>query len=124
MSSHRQILGKKGEEAAEKFLIQKGYQVLQRNYRRYRGEIDLIAQDGDCLVFVEVKSGASDKFGSPIHKVDLRKQRQLGKIAMAYYQEHDLFDKDCRFDIIIVFYSGNQTTIDHIENAFWLENPT
>lgn len=124
MSSFRQQLGRKGEETAEKFLIEKDYQILHRNYRRYRGEIDLIAQDGDCLVFVEVKSGTNDRFGSPIHKVDLRKQRQLGKIAMAYFQEHDLYDQDCRFDIITIVYKGSQISIDHIENAFWLEGPS
>ena len=122
MSTHRQLLGRKGEEIAERFLIQKNYEIIQRNYRRYRGEIDLIAKDGDCLVFVEVKSVSSDRFGSPINKVNEQKRKQLGKLAMAYYQEFDLFDQDSRFDIVTVIFNGSKYIVDHIENAFWLEN--
>ncbi len=122
MSTYRQLLGRKGEEIAERFLIQKNYEIIQRNYRRYRGEIDLIAKDGGCLVFVEVKSVSSDRFGQPVSKVNQQKQKQLGKIAMAYYQEFDLFDQDSRFDIVTVIFKGSKHIVNHIENAFWLEN--
>ena len=123
MSNYRQKLGKQGEELAEKFLSKKGYEILERNYRKYRGEIDLIAKDQDCLVFVEVKTAKSDRFGPPIFRVDARKKKQLGKIAMAYYQEKELFDQDSRFDVVTVTFSGGQPIIEHIENAFWLEAP-
>ena len=123
MSNYRQKLGKHGEELAEKFLSQKGYEILEKNYRKYRGEIDIIAKDQDYLVFVEVKTARSDRFGPPIFRVDARKKKQLGKIAMAYYQEKELFDQDSRFDVVTVTFSGDQTNIEHIENAFWLEAP-
>ena len=123
MSTYRQKLGKQGEELAERFLRQKGYEILERNYRRFRGEIDLIAKDQAYLVFVEVKTARSSQFGPPIYRVDGRKKNQLGRIALAYYQEHGLVDQDSRFDIITVTFAGGQAQIEHIENAFWLEAP-
>lgn len=123
MSDYRQKLGKKGEKIAEQFLRHKGYEILETNYRKYRGEIDIIAKDREYLVFVEVKTARSDRFGPPIFRVDARKKKQLGKIAMAYYQEKELLDQDSRFDIITVTFSGGQSKIEHIENAFWLEAP-
>jgi putative endonuclease len=123
LSNYRQKLGRQGEDLAEQFLRQKGYQILEKNYRKYRGEIDIIAKDQDYLVFVEVKTARSDRFGPPIFRVDARKKKQLGKIAMAYYQEKELFDQDSRFDVVTVTFTGDQTNIEHIENAFWLEAP-
>ena len=123
MSNYRQKLGKKGEEIAEAYLRSKGYIILEKNYRRYRGEIDLIVKDKAYLVFVEVKTARSDTFGPPIYRVDKKKKRQLGKIAMAYYQENDLYDQDSRFDIVTVTVSDQKTAVNHIQNAFWLEPP-
>ena len=123
MKNYRQKLGKKGEELAEEHLRSKGYEILEKNYRRFRGEVDLIAKDEDCLVFVEVKTARSRNFGPPIYRVDQKKKRQLGKIAMAYYQEHDLYDYDSRFDIVTITFSREKPEIDHIKNAFWLEPP-
>ncbi len=123
MSSYRQKLGKQGEDLAEQFLRRKGYEILERNYRRYRGEIDLVAKDQNCLVFVEVKTARSASFGAPVYRVDERKKRQLGRIAMAYYQQYELYDQDSRFDIVTVTFAGGQAQIEHIENAFWLEAP-
>ncbi|HDI52242.1 YraN family protein [candidate division KSB1 bacterium 4484_219] len=119
--SHLQ-LGRKGERLAADFLQKKGYQIVERNYRGYRGEIDIIAQDGNYLVFVEVKTGRSQRFGDPIWRVDRRKQRQLGKVALAYFQEKDLQEQDCRFDVITVTFTDGTPQITHIENAFWLED--
>ncbi|HDL17695.1 MAG TPA: YraN family protein [Bacteroidetes bacterium] len=123
MDNYRQKLGKIGEDLATKHLQQKGYEILVRNYRRYRGEIDIIARDGNCLVFVEVKTARSRRFGPPVLRVDQRKKKQLGKIAMAYYQECDLYDQDSRFDIVTVTFQNGVAKIEQIENAFWLEPP-
>jgi len=123
LKNYRQELGKKGEELAEEYLRSKGYEIIEKNYRRYRGEIDLIAKDEDYLIFVEVKTTRSNNFGPPIYRVDQKKKRQLGKIAMAYYQEHDLFDQDSRFDVVTVTFSREKPEINHIINAFWLEPP-
>lgn len=124
MTSGRMKLGKMGEEIAASFLQGKNYEIVERNYRRYRGEIDLIARDGGYLVFVEVKTARSLKMGPPILRVDSRKRRQMGRVAAAYFQEHDLFDQDARFDIVTVTFEDNQPRIEHFENAFWLEAPS
>ncbi|HHM23488.1 MAG TPA: YraN family protein [Bacteroidetes bacterium] len=123
MTDYRQKLGRKGEELAAEFLQRQGYRILERNYRRYRGEIDLIARDGNCLVFVEVKTVRGQRFGHPILKVDRRKREQLGRIALAYFQEHELFDQESRFDVVTVQFLGGEPVIEHWKNAFWLEAP-
>ena len=123
MSDYRQKLGRKGEELAAKHLLGKGYKILEKNYRRFRGEIDLIAKDKNYLVFVEVKTARSISFGPPVYRVDKRKKRQLGKIARAYYQHHKLYDQDSRFDIVTVTFVEDKVEIEHIINAFWLESP-
>ena len=123
MSDYRQKLGRKGEELAAEHLKKKGYKILEKNYRRYRGEIDIIAKDKNYLVFVEVKASRSSSFGPPIFRVDKRKKRQLGKIARAYYQHHRLYDQDSRFDVVTVTFADGKVEIEHIINAFWLDGP-
>jgi len=121
MSTYRQKLGRTGEDLAAKFLERKGYRILVRNYRKGCGEIDLIARDGECLVFVEVKTARSEEFGHPVQKVDARKQAQLGRVATAYFQEYGLENQESRFDVVTVVFRGGKATIQHYENAFWLE---
>jgi putative endonuclease len=123
LSNYRHKLGKIGEELAGKYLHSLGYEILEKNYRRYRGEIDIIAKDENFLVFVEVKTARSSRFGAPIYRINMKKKRQLGKIAMAYYQEKNLYDQDSRFDIVTVTFFGKKPEINHIQNAFWLEPP-
>ena len=113
-------LGAKGEDAASTFLMKKGMQILERNYRWGRGEIDIVAREGTTLVFVEVKTATTDEYGPPEGWVDSRKQRQIAKIAAAYLQEHRLADIDCRFDVIAVDETKKQR-IHHIRNAFWVK---
>ena len=113
--------GKRGEADAARYLESKGHVVLERNFRALRGELDLITRDGNVLVFVEVKSGASKRFGVPEGRVTGRKQRQIGKVALAYLTDRGLGDADCRFDVVCVTESGGRREIRHIENAFWLE---
>jgi putative endonuclease len=112
--------GKRGEEEARKYLESKGYRILERNFRAERGEIDLITMDGDTLVFVEVKAGMPGNFGEPEDRVDVRKQKQIGKVALAYLTEKHLENADCRFDVVSVVQKHGRTTIRHIEDAFWL----
>lgn len=114
-------IGRKGEQKAAEFLIQKGYAILKQNYRWARGEIDIVAQDGNTLIFVEVKTSAgTGKFGEPEIWVTPRKQQQIGRVASRYLQEYEITDTDCRFDVIGVTYHRNQWHLKHIENAFWL----
>ena len=113
-------LGKTGEDLAVAFLQRKGYTIVERNFRILQGELDIIAQDGEYLVFVEVKTARSLAFGAPETWVTRRKQMQIGQIAAAYLQQKEYGEIDCRFDVIAITFHNERPTIKHIENAFWL----
>ncbi len=112
-------LGKSGENRAVNFLEQKGFSIIRTNYRTPEGEIDIIALDGDILVFVEVKTRRSLSHGSPEEAVDTFKQKQLKKIADKFISHYQLFDRDCRFDVIALYYDGSAVQIKYIPNAFY-----
>ncbi|MEN8191595.1 MAG: YraN family protein [Bacteroidota bacterium] len=119
MSTTKQHTGNKGEDYACDLLLEKNFKILARNYRYGHGEIDIVAEDGDVLVFVEVKTRKNLEFGPPISAITRNKQRQVRKIAEAYLIEHNISDRDCRIDVVGVLLKGNeQAEIDHIENAF------
>lgn len=115
----KKTVGKKGEEVAAHFLRRQGFEILERNYHYRRGEIDIVARDRKTLVFIEVKTATSDRYGPPEGWVDFRKQQQVAKIATAYLQEHKLTNVDCRFDVIAVD-TTKENGINHIRNAFWI----
>ncbi len=113
-------IGDFGEYAAKKFLVERGYEILETNFRLKMGEIDIIAQKDGCTVFVEVKTRKNSNFGSPSEYVDFRKQNKIRKTALCYINS---IDTDMRFDVIEVFYDVIQgkncvEKINHIENAF------
>ncbi len=117
MEGERKRLGRWGEEKAEAFLSEKGYRIVERNYRGGRGEIDLICEDGETLVFVEVKTRSHSEFSAPEEAVDQRKRRQLIRLGKRFLVENNLWGKvDCRFDVVTVDYERG---IEHIEDAFW-----
>ncbi len=117
MKGKRKKLGRWGEDKAEVFLSEKGYKIVERNYRGGRGEIDLVCEDGETLVFVEVKTRSDSEFASPEEAVDKRKQRQLVRLAKRYLVERNLWGKvDCRFDVVTVDYERGMKLI---EDAFW-----
>ena len=120
MDHSRLNIAKTGEALAVTHLKARGYEILARNYRAVRGEIDLVAQDGDCIVFVEVKTRRSLKFGLPQAAVTAQKQRQISKVALAYLQTHNLFDAPCRFDVIAIHLSPRLEVLklEQIESAF------
>lgn len=119
MLDARQLFGRQGESAAERYLRAKGYRILQKNARSSSGELDLIAQDGKVLVFVEVKARRTDALGGAIYAVDGRKQGRLVRLAAQYLAQHRLRDQPCRFDVVTVqASSGNADRIEHIPNAF------
>jgi putative endonuclease len=111
-------LGRKGEELAVRFLLRRKYRILERNYRRRSGEIDIVARDGRILVFVEVKTRASDGYALPIESVGFRKQQRLRRLAEHYLAEHDFPDCDVRFDVISIVDLGGRPRIEQIPNAF------
>jgi putative endonuclease len=122
MKYSKKRLGEIGESLAVKFLKQKGYQIIDQNYRSAWGEIDIVAQDGEVLAFVEIKTRRSLKFGAPQLAVTSSKQRKISKAALEYLQERDGFDYICRFDVISIVFppEPSEPIIEHIENAFEL----
>ncbi len=95
--------GASGEDAAERHLKTLGYKILERNYRTKMGELDIVASDGDTIVFVEVKSRRDKKFGAPELAVDARKQRQLARAAFMYLTRTKKYNSPCRFDVVSIF---------------------
>ena len=109
--------GKQGEEIAVNYLIEKGYEILERNWRNRHKEIDIIAKDGKELVIVEVKTRKSNNYGEPDLAVNKQKQRLLIYAANAYIFRNNL-DINTRFDIISIVFNNGEPVIDHIEDAF------
>lgn len=112
--------GKQGERMAAEFLARKGYEILAMNYRKRYGEVDIIARRRATLIFVEVKTRQSGKFGTPFDAVDNRKQRQLTRVAQEYLATHTPKADTVRFDVIAVYWSTSRAaiSIEHLENAF------
>lgn len=120
-------VGDKGEALAAAFLEEKGYIVLERNYRFERNEVDLVCfqpaaryEDGGELVFVEVKTRTGLGFGRPEEAVTEAKKVSLIKVAKAYLYERRLDGSPCRFDVISVLLNRGDPTIEHFENAFFV----
>jgi putative endonuclease len=118
MAKHNEI-GQFGEQAASDYLEQKGYKILDRNWRHGRAEIDIVAMDGVTLVFAEVKTRSNDLFERPESAVDEKKRRLLTRAAVAYMRkiEHEWA---IRFDIVaVVLREENRFFVDHFEDAFF-----
>lgn len=109
--------GKRGEQLAKQYLISNGYKILNINYRNKIGEIDIVAIDGDILVFAEVKTRTSMKYGYPYEAVNKRKQQKIIYTSLMYLKERNIKDIQLRYDIIEV-YLTTSTKINHIDNAF------
>ena len=109
--------GQAGEEAAARYLEQQGWRILEHNCRLPGGEIDIIAQDGGCIVFVEVKTRRVNRFGSPFEAVDGRKRQRLATAALAYMSKHNL-KMAARFDVVAVFLEHDSFRIELLRNAF------
>ncbi|MBI3997751.1 MAG: YraN family protein [Armatimonadetes bacterium] len=116
----RRDLGAAGEEAAAAWLEARGYQVIARNLRTRQGEIDLIARRGLLVVFVEVKSRTSDRFGHPAEAIVPWKRHRLARLAAACVQRLGLQHCEVRFDAVAVYLEpdGRVREIEHIQDAF------
>lgn len=119
-NTSKKDLGNLGEKLAIGHLKKKGYQILDKNFRYGRGEIDIIAQKNNVIIFVEVKTKKFGDFGDPITWVTRTKQRQIGRIAQAYLVKMQIKNLDCRFDVITITWEKGNWQINHLENAFWL----
>lgn len=110
--------GRKWEEYAASFLENLGYVILERNFYIKGGELDLIAQDGDTLVFVEVRYRKKAAFGLPSETIDMKKQSFIKKAAQQYLITHNAVDCYCRFDVIGILGDGEKVEIVHDKDAF------
>ena len=115
------MLGKASEDAAAKHLRKQGLRLVTRNYTCTFGEVDLIVRDGDCTVFVEVRSSRDASFAHPKYSVGPRKQRTISKVALSYLKKHGLLNRPARFDVVTVVHEGDKKSIEWIKNAFELE---
>jgi putative endonuclease len=120
MSLLRKLLGRSGEDRAAKHLAGLGYRILERNYRTPLGEIDLIALDGETVVFVEVKTRTSDAYGAPELAVNPAKQQRMVKAALGYLKQKKLHQMACRFDVVAI--SGREAgQVELIRHAFEMD---
>lgn len=117
MAQHNE-LGKKGEQLAVDFLLKNNYDILERNYRFDKAEVDIIAKKDDILAIVEVKTRSSLDFGNPQDFVKPKQIKNLVKAVDEYVTENDL-DVEVRFDIIAIVKENKTYNIEHLENAFY-----
>lgn len=118
MQSSTKEKGKEGEEKAVALLVEKGFEIIERNYRYGKGELDIIARDKEFLVFVEVKSRESLEYGKPEEAITKRKMSQIRKIAEAYLAEKNSTNENIRFDVVAILFLNGEISIEHYENAF------
>lgn len=115
---YRQKLGQQGEKMIEKYLIEKGYEILKKNYRKKTGEIDIIARspEKDEVVFIEVKTRSTASYGHPEEAVDQRKIRKIEKTALLWLYENKLSNQLWRIDIIALELK-EKNKITHMKNV-------
>lgn len=112
-------LGDRGEVFAVRYLKQQKFRILETQHQNAYGEVDVIAKDAGCVVFVEVKTRSSTDAGRPLEAVDYRKQQRLTRIALAWLKEKKRLGKPARFDVIsIVWAGGGEPELQHFRNAF------
>jgi putative endonuclease len=110
--------GKQGEQIATDYLLSCNYQIIERNYVCGKNEIDIIARKSTEIIFIEVKTRATDIFGDPEQAVNRQKQRAIIKVANAYIINHNI-DLEARFDVVsIVINENSEPYINHIKYAF------
>ncbi len=115
-------LGKYGEDLACKYLKTKGYKIKERNFRTFLGEIDIISEYKGNIVFVEVKTRSSNKFGYPEEAINYSKQQKIIKNALCYLAKYNLWKNNCCFDVILISITNYKEIkrIKHIRNAFYI----
>lgn len=118
--TERQKTGKAGEAAVCRYVLEKGMKVLARNYRAGKGEIDLVAQDGDTLAFIEVKTRSGQTYGTAAEAVGYRKQQMIIQTAQYFIAQQDFYDRAVRFDVAEVYAGGNGCSVNYIKDAFTL----
>lgn len=118
MSRSRVVFGKTGEDLACKELERRGYAIVARRYRRRRGELDIVARDGQTLVFVEVKTRHGRLFGEAAEAVTIAKRRRIVALALDYVTRHRVGKCPCRFDVVSVQFDADLPVIEVFKSAF------
>ena len=111
-------LGRSGEDLAVEYLKRQDYEILGTNFRFDRAEVDVIAKDGDVLVFVEVKARRSRSYGDPEEAVTRKKEDQIRRVAEGYLYEHNIEEVSCRFDVVAITYIEGRADVRLIRDAF------
>lgn len=114
MTYNKRQIGTEKEKLAGAYLEKNGYEIIEYNFRCRQGEIDIIAKDGEYLVFCEVKYRSGCKSGTPLEAVDYKKQRAISRCALFYIMKKKFNDMPCRFDVVGI----TDTEIQLIKNAF------
>ena len=119
MTATTDRLGARGERIAEAYLTDAGLRVLDRNWRCRDGELDLVAREGDALVFCEVKTRRATGYGHPVEAVTVAKQRRLRLLAQRWLSAHEEHAPDLRFDVVGVLLRGRgPAVVTHLRGAF------
>ncbi|MFY9174145.1 MAG: YraN family protein [Peptococcia bacterium] len=115
----KQLLGHLAENAAAQYLQEQGYKILERNFRTALGELDIIAEDGDYLVFVEVRSRKDSEYGLPQETVDWNKQSRVRRMANQYLNNKFAWHRNCRFDVVAVLFKNEIVdSLELLKDAF------
>jgi len=119
MTNQRQTLGKLGEDVAARRLAAQGYVVLERNWRCATGELDLVLERGEALIFVEVRTRRGDRFGTPEESITARKRARLISAALTYLSERAAADRAWRIDVVAIEIGsrGEVVRFNHLENT-------
>jgi putative endonuclease len=120
MPSKPQKFGEQGESLAAWYLKKNGYKIIEQNYRSHLGEIDIIAREKKTIVFVEVKSRRSVRYGSPKWAVTPKKQRKISMIALHYLKATRQMGQKARFDVVAITSNRDEPQIEIVKNAFEL----
>lgn len=110
----RHVVGKYGEDVAERYLKQKGYKIINRNFSCRQGELDIIAENSEYIVFIEVKTRSNFLYGNPVDSVGKDKQRHMKKVAKYYLHIHGWENRFVRFDVIEVYIDRGIAKVNHI----------
>jgi len=120
LTKERLDLGVQGEKLAQKEVKSIGYKCIEQNYRCKIGEIDLIARDGDCLVFIEIKTRKGSSIGYAKEAVNFKKRHQISRVAQYYMKDKDCCEAKARFDVIAININNGKKEVEIIKNAFEL----
>ena len=119
MSISRLRSGHAGEDYAAAFLSKRGYRIIERNFKNVLGEIDIVADHKGTLCFIEVKTRASDSFGSPFEAITLAKKRKLARVAESYLKFKRMAGRKARFDVVaVVLGQEDRVSIEIVPDAF------